>query len=370
MSVRIASYNLFEGAGGSYNRLVEFVRAKKIDVICLQEVNGWQDGDFARLKDFTDKILFTNYAYGNTNTEYKLATVSKPPITARQLHAEAFWHAALETRIMLGDREVSVINLHLDPWKEESRLSEITRLLNSLEPGRPAIITGDFNSISRQDNYPPQLLDQLRAKGISKYGMQALEFSVIDKLLQSGFVDVFAAAGNFNATVPSAFNNDKEHEVPVRIDYIFITRDLAPFVTGVECDKSDLTDTISDHYPLIVTFDFEAAGGSGVIARQQPAPAQQFVSAAQQPISAQQSAPISDDGTMSVPHAAPWQPDPDQSGAPKPADDPPATNPHPTPWVPPEDPAPKTAQQDSPKQQDPPKPKDDEVVMWSHEDQA
>jgi len=257
MNVRIASYNLFEGASGSYNRLIEFVREAKLDVLCLQEINHWADNDFARLKDFTDRILFAAYAFGNSNTEYKLATLSKHAILGRTLHAEAFWHAALEIHLQIEGKEISIFNVHLDPWQESSRNREIVRLVATIIPGRPTIITGDFNSLSRQDNYSPELLNQLQTKGITKYGTNKLEYTVIDKLLGAGFVDVGAAMANFDPTVPSAFSTDKDHELPVRVDYMFVTPDLAPFVKSVERVKTDLTDTISDHYPLIVTFNFD-----------------------------------------------------------------------------------------------------------------
>jgi exodeoxyribonuclease III len=322
MNVRIATYNLFEGAGGSYNRLVEFVREADLDVLCLQEINHWQDNDFARLKDFTDKVLFASYAFGNSNTEYKLATISKRAILDKDLHAEAFWHAALEVRVQLEDTEISIFNVHLDPWQEGSRDKEIARLLAAVDPHRPTIITGDFNSLSRQDNYSPEMLVQLKAKGISKYGTNALEFTVIDRLLQAGFVDVAAAAGNFEPTVPSTFNTDQDHEVPARIDYMFVTPDLAPLVKSVERMKSDLTDSISDHYPLIATFQF---------------------------------------GVSTTPDISELPPVP---GAPRPLLTPP--NPFrevPEPWTPPADPTPPPKEAKNEEDQG-----DGEVVMWTHDE--
>lgn len=328
MTVRIATYNLFEGASGSYNRLVEFVRTAALDIVCLQETNGWQQNEFARLKDFTDKILFAGFAYGNSNTEYKLATVSKHAILNKKLHAEAFWHAALEVKVRFGDRDVTIVNVHLDPWKEDSREREISRLLATIDRSGPVIITGDLNSLSRQDNYPPSLLDELRAKGISKFGSEALEFRVIDRLLQAGFIDAAAAAGQFDPTVPSVFNTDQDHEVPVRVDYVFVTPDLAPFISRVERVKNDLTDAIADHYPLVVTFDFPG--------------------------------PVAETGPAATP-ATVVPPLPGPAPLP-PASTPPAALPPkqpPKPWVPePDEPlaAPKPAEPD-----------DGEVVVWSHE---
>jgi exodeoxyribonuclease-3 len=337
MTVRIATYNLFEGASGSYNRLVEFVRDAQLDVVCFQEVNGWQDGDNARLRDFTDKVLFTASAYGNSNTEFKLATISKHAIVGKTLHAEAFWHAALETVVQATpDKQIAVMNVHLDPWQEASRVKEVKRLLAAVQAGRPTIITGDFNSLSRQDNYPPELLQQLQAKGISKFGANALEFSVIDCLLQAGFIDVAAAAGKMETTVPSDFNTDQAHEVPVRVDYVFVSPDLVPCVRGVETLKNDLTNAISDHYPVVLTLDFDGPAAAPAVAQQMPAaapypqptaPAQAAAPEPPRPSYQEYREPVK-----------PWTPDP-LPDAPEPGQMPP----------------------------EPPKPKDGEVTLWTHD---
>jgi len=324
MNLRIATYNLFEGGGSSYNRLIEFVHQANLDVLCLQEVNHWEDADMARLKDFTDKTLFSSYAFGNSNTEYKLATVAKHPITNKVLHAEAFWHAALETRIKVEGKEIVVFNLHLDPWQESSREKEINRVLAAVDPHVPTIITGDFNSLSPQDDYGSNLLPLLMAKGISKYGTQAIEHRVVDRLLSMGFVDAAVQVNEFIPTVPTAFSTDKDHEVPVRIDYIFVSPDLAQLIKSVECVKTDLTETISDHYPVILTLS------SDVVAPEEkklpPVPG--------------------------APQPAPVEPMPYRE--------------IPEPWTPPAESAPPTQEK---KKQGPEIDEDGDVVMWTHDKQ-
>lgn len=392
MAIRIATYNLFEGASGSLNRLVEFVRTAELDVICLQEINGWQDNDSARLKNFTDQILFAGFAYGNSNTEYKLATVSKTAISSKTLHAEAFWHGAIETVIKFGDKEVSIINAHLDPWKEDSRAKEMARLIAAVKPGRSTIITGDFNSLSRQDNYPPNLLQQLQSKGISKFGTQQLEFTVIDELLKAGFIDVAAAKSKLDVTVPSAYNTDQDHEVPVRVDYMFVTPDLVPFITEVNVVKTDLTDAISDHFPLVVTFNIDEAGAAPAASMPVVQTPQMLAAAAASAVSPMPMSPLG-----SQPPAAPagpasnqqysipatphemWQPEPsdalplsglEEIKAPepeKPAEQPASEAPKTPvkPWVP-EDLKNETSSQ-KPEIPPEPKPDDGESVSWSHE---
>lgn len=253
---RICTYNLFEGAPTSYNRLIEFVRTAQLDAICLQEVNGWQDNDMQRCKDFGDKILFLDYVYVSSNTEYKLATFTKHAAVAKNVYNEGFWHGAGEVRLSVGAQEITIINLDLDPWKEESRVREVQRLLSALDLTKPIIVTGDFSSLSRADNYPPQLLEDLRKRGISKFGVQELSFDVTDCLQQAGLVDLAAQLKNFETTVPTAFKTGNDHEVPVRVDYMFASPSLAAKVATVEVVKNELVDAISDHYPVVVTFKF------------------------------------------------------------------------------------------------------------------
>lgn len=269
MKLRIATYNLFEGAAASYNRLVDFVRDSNIDVLCLQEVNGWQEADGQRMRDFTDRGLFVQYAFGNSNTPYKLATFSKVALTKTDAYIEGFWHSVVEARIAPpGGQQLAILNVHLDPWQEASRVRELDRLLRTIDRTIPTILVGDLNSLSRHDGYDPQMLSELQRRGITKFGRSELEYGVTDYLEQAGFVDVAARLGTMRPTVPTASTPGKDREVPVRTDYIFATPDVAAFATGIEVVTTDLTDSISDHYPLIATFDFAMPGEGGATAEQ------------------------------------------------------------------------------------------------------
>lgn len=251
--VKIASYNLWNGADETYFRLIDFVKEQHFDVLCLQEINGWQDKDFARLKDFADRAGYTDYQYGNSNSEYKLATLSMLPVVSQTVHEEGFWHCVVETHVRFGDTELAIFNLHLDPWKEEPRLREIEKLLGKVDLNKPTILTGDFNSLSRQDNYPSEFLQELQRRGIYKYGQTELDFGVTDRLAAAGFVDVAAQSSHFDITVPSPYSTDPEHEVPARIDYMFVSNGLVPMVRDFAVIKNEATDKISDHYPVVLT---------------------------------------------------------------------------------------------------------------------
>jgi|GEM_PF-292591 len=71
----------------------------------------------------------------------------------------------------------------------------------------------------------------------TKFGRDELEFSVTDMLEEAGLIDVAARLGNTTVTVPSAFNKDKNHEVPLRLDYAFASQPAMSNIKGIEVIK-------------------------------------------------------------------------------------------------------------------------------------
>ena len=56
--MRIASYNLYEGAQNTRAELRNFVNEQELGVLCLQEANGWADGTPTPLEDFANAADF------------------------------------------------------------------------------------------------------------------------------------------------------------------------------------------------------------------------------------------------------------------------------------------------------------------------
>lgn len=273
VTIRIASYNLWNGAHETYYRLVDFTKEQRFDVLCLQEINGWEDKDYERLKDFADRAGYTDYQFGNSNSEYKLISFTTLPVTMHTVHVEGFWHCIVETRVKFGDTDLVILNLHLDPWKEDPRLREVERLLEIIDPSKPTILIGDFNSISRADTYPPEFLNELRKRKIIKFGQNELDFRVTDCLAAAGFVDVAAQLKHFETTVPTLYNRDEDHEVPARIDCAYVSSGVLSLVKDFAVLKSEETDKISDHYPIVLTLSSESSAFGELSASQAAADA-------------------------------------------------------------------------------------------------
>lgn len=253
--MRIASYNLYEGAQDTYSQLQEFVAEQKPDVLCLQEANGWDNGTPSRLEEFGETTGLPHYVFGNSNTRFNLATFSRLPFLASEVVTDDFWHSAVKTTVGYNDDVLDVWNVHLNPKGEDERVREIERLISFSAANRSTVITGDFNSLSALDQYPDEMLSVLATQGITKFGVDRLRFDVTERLAWAGFVDSANQLISATNTVPTPANKDMHHASEMRLDYMFVTDGLARSLGSVRVPKNLLTDVISDHYPLVVDFE-------------------------------------------------------------------------------------------------------------------
>jgi exodeoxyribonuclease-3 len=248
--MRIATYNLYEGAKDSYP-LIDFIQKQAVDVLCIQEANGWQSNNFDRVRDFARQTGLDHYVFGDSHTEYKLATFSKSPITSLAVAKAGYWHCAVQATVAYRERSLDIWNVHLNPQDEASRLNEAEALIAGI--GGDTIIIGDMNSLSSDDLYPTTMMAGLVDRGITKFGTTGLRYDVTDHFKNSGLIDVAAALGVIEPTAPTPANTDAYHAFDMRLDYMFVTRSLNSAIEHVECVKSNTTDSISDHYPVILT---------------------------------------------------------------------------------------------------------------------
>jgi len=174
----------------------------------LQEANGWADGTPTLLEDFANATDLSNWVYGDSNTRFKLATLSKNPIVDSEVHTDGFWHSAIHSVIQNGKEPLHIWNVHLNPGNEDQRLAEAKLLMSLIDPEEHALVMGDFNSLSRTDQYPEDLISELTAKGITKFGTTNLRYDVTDFFTKAGLVDVAASLASRTITVPTPANQD------------------------------------------------------------------------------------------------------------------------------------------------------------------
>ncbi len=250
--MRIASYNIFEGAKASLSQLEEFVQQQDLDTLCLQEANDWLDGDPSQLERFATATGLAHIASGG-NRRFKIATLSRLPVARTEIHSEGFWHGAVETEVETPTGFVNIWNTHLNPMDEDKRVPEAEYIASHVDTSKPTLVVGDFNSLSEADNYPRNLAQTLAAKGILKFGAAANRYDVTRILSKSGLYDIAALLGVETSTVPTPVNTDPYHAAKLRLDYMFASESLIRRVNELAVPKTYLTDRISDHYPQVLT---------------------------------------------------------------------------------------------------------------------
>jgi endonuclease/exonuclease/phosphatase family metal-dependent hydrolase len=132
----------------------------------------------------------------------------------------------------IGDRELLVINVHLEAWDARAReiqADQLIALFNKYEKDYPILLMGDFNS-TPPGAEKPYMIEQTIEKILAIDGMKSV---ISDSLYLSDEKDYFT----FNTIAPY-----------IKIDYIFYNEKKIKLIDArVVKEAKD----ISDHFPLV-----------------------------------------------------------------------------------------------------------------------
>ncbi len=161
----------------------------------------------------------------------------------------------LEARINLPDgRAFTVYQTHLGYSDEEVRLIQLraVRAWTVRDRNRPHIVMGDFNAISLWDfeGREQKLIDLSHHPKGSNLGGGEKGPRVVAQMLKSGYTDCYSLFGP-----PAQGSYIPATDQPIRIDYIFASRPLAPHVTDCRIWREPSGDEASDHRPVIAEIE-------------------------------------------------------------------------------------------------------------------
>lgn len=251
--------------GPNVDLVAEVIERAEADVVGLNEVFH-PTADERPALSYLAQRLGMQFAFGATqpaeptpdHPPYGNAILSRWPVMAHAAHhlapAVAYGkRGLLEARILLpSDRPLTIYVTHLDHRSEETRVAQWAAADTWLarDRGRLHLVLGDFNALAETDYAAPGALDRLRAFQQER-GWPVPSFDLIGRVLKSGYVDAYGAAGG-----PAAGGATWPADAPERrIDYIFLPaasagalRACAP-VTGAA-----LADA-SDHLPVLADID-------------------------------------------------------------------------------------------------------------------
>lgn len=210
-TLRIATYNINWG-NPDLRAVTESISNSEAEIVCLQETTPQSERYLtARFRNEYPHIIFVGDK-GKYAAE-RFGFLSKHPLKNTKYYpAKHGLFGFYRTEIKLGDDKIQIANVHLDPFQvrrgggvkdlfaalgnlEQTHAREIQYVLDNLEKDIPALIVGDFNSISTS--------------------------SAPKALQQAGYLDSFASVTEQPETHPSWQWQLPRFVFKLRIDYIF-----------------------------------------------------------------------------------------------------------------------------------------------------
>lgn len=224
-SLNVLTLNTHKGFTAFNRRFIlpqlrEAVRAVSADIVCLQEVMGAHEVHPQRIAnwpetphyEFLADTLWRDFAYGRNAVypegHHGNAVLSRYPIEYDENRDISVGNSekrgVLYCRIMPPqlNHPIHVMCVHLG-LREAHRQAQITLLadwVNSLPPGEPVIVAGDFNDWRQQANRPLKTRAGLEEIFTRAHGRPARTFPVRLPLLRLDRIYV----KNANASAPTA----------------------------------------------------------------------------------------------------------------------------------------------------------------------
>jgi len=228
----IASYNVNYG-NADLRGVVRTILDSKADVVALQETNRRSERHLRRTLTKTYPYMVFRHAPAAGG----FAMLSKVPLEKPDyqppLRSSGGWFGTQRARVMLGRRELMVLNVHLTATvprrntntkallalfarTEAVRDKEIRHIVGQLPERWPVVVLGDFNSIPTLSGVP-------------------------DFMTRNGFTDCLAEVVKDADTLPTWHWKRAGTEYSLRLDYIFSARTSARTVGGrvIQSDASD-----------------------------------------------------------------------------------------------------------------------------------
>lgn len=267
--LRLMTFNLFEGGSGAGGRRLDLaaavIRAARPDVLGLCEAHGLVE-DPARFADLCAAVGMRG-RIAAAPSGYHVALLGRTPhvvtefepVDVRGLNPIGIGNVRVATR---GDVQVAVA--HLDYREPAGREAETRALASLLDPACPRIVLGDLNALSHSDGLTRADLLALPLHHVERHVEADGEVATgtTRVLEEAGMVDAWRAANpaapaGEGSTVPTDVP-EPPHFAPMRIDYVFVSADLARGLAGCRVIRDPPAPQASDHFPVLAEVDVDA----------------------------------------------------------------------------------------------------------------
>lgn len=257
--LKLLSYNVLMGLQNDSvvkSKYVEWVKDINPDIVAYQEMNQFTQKS---LEEFAQRYGHS-YAVQSKIEGFPVALTSKYPIVNVRKVVDNMHHVYLCAKI----NGINFIVIHYSPFSYQKRQKEVHEVLAcaALIPKNEKIaIMGDFNSLAEVDagQYGPEMLDirkqsELKQSHIRNLNNGQFDYSVTNAMIEAGYTDaVKKYHKEFIYSIPSKKYRKNNHLS--RIDYVWTNAPLTKLLKSATIIHDEATEEMSDHYPLLITFD-------------------------------------------------------------------------------------------------------------------
>ncbi len=272
VALRVVSHNLWDGFTKKpeprHARWLEWMTQQRPDVVALQELNGYTPERLAA------EARTWGHAYSVLLKEdgHPTGLTSRTPITEVERIREGMHHGLLHGKTA----GIHFYVIHFHPSHYGRRIEEAGRLLNEItrlpEDNPRVVLIGDFNGFSPDDRASyerdPDLepffakLDGQHPDARNLNGGK-LDYGGIKRILDAGYIDPITKVrfpdGPFRGTFPTALRSEEELGSDRRIDYAFVSPNLASAIRSARILRDETTAMLSDHYPVMLEIELKLA---------------------------------------------------------------------------------------------------------------
>ena len=251
--------------------LVPFLEEVKPDIACFQETKAEERQSEVVLPDYEEywNSSSRRRGYAGTAIFTKIKPLSvilgfPPEILAKYRLADGYGDPNAEGRLITAEYGPPaggffLVNAYTPNAKPDlSRLTlrhkhwdpAFLTFLKLLEKRKPVVFCGDLNVA----HTPEDLANPEANEG--EHGFTKEEREGIDALTSAGFVDTFRlfTKGKGHYTWWSHFSNARARNIGWRIDYFFVSKELAPRIRSAKIHAEVHG---SDHCPVSLELDFK-----------------------------------------------------------------------------------------------------------------
>ncbi|MFT7680388.1 MAG: exodeoxyribonuclease-3 [Planctomycetota bacterium] len=224
----------------------DWLESQAPDVVSLQELNGISESQLGELAAEWGHP----YAVTHKQSGFPVGLTSSEPIEVIERAAEGFHHGYLHCKTY----GIHFFVVHFWPGKPADLDAILPKAAALLERGEQVVILGDFNGCSRKDE----------AFLIANATLRDRDYTFVDMVESLDFVDVVhkhdpqaTISCPSPLTIPRWSKDMAELQLKrYRIDFVFASKSLAQASRSGTIHLSEQLDAISDHYPVVVEFDW------------------------------------------------------------------------------------------------------------------